>query len=403
MIEHLSLHIEPLVTPVGCETEFALAPDRPERRLPERSYEITILSKVSREAACVSGNWGEDGRVHFRYGSDIAGECIVSVAYPGGQWRRMGSIYVVPTSLAGRLPLQGDMHIHTWYSDGRASPLDMVLRGRELGMDFLAITDHDKWEASAEARDAAAGLGTPPIVLLGEEVSFNRGHIVAVNGRQSVAAKRVNPGYQAERDEILSELAQRQLHDNLPAALYDDAVWAARAARGVGALTYLAHPFWVADDQFHVDRRVATQLLLDHEVDGIELIGDVEFEDNLLSVSWYQQLLAQGMDVPVVGNSDTHGQLHTFGRHWTIAFAREYSQEGVLEALRSGNTVACTRAEGEDVRIYGSLPLVEYAYFCQRAFLSQKARLCLQASPSVAGRELSDTVAGLYQRSFGHL
>ncbi|MGZ8633466.1 MAG: DNA polymerase/3'-5' exonuclease PolX [Solirubrobacteraceae bacterium] len=38
--------------------------------------------------------------------------------------------------------LKGDLHMHTTLSDGRADPEAMALRARELGLEYIAITDH---------------------------------------------------------------------------------------------------------------------------------------------------------------------------------------------------------------------------------------------------------------------
>lgn len=41
--------------------------------------------------------------------------------------------------------LKGNLHTHTCLSDGRLSPEEVIARYKELGYDFLAITDHDDW------------------------------------------------------------------------------------------------------------------------------------------------------------------------------------------------------------------------------------------------------------------
>ena len=38
--------------------------------------------------------------------------------------------------------LKGDLHMHTTLSDGRADAEAMALRARELGLEYIAITDH---------------------------------------------------------------------------------------------------------------------------------------------------------------------------------------------------------------------------------------------------------------------
>ncbi len=41
--------------------------------------------------------------------------------------------------------LRGNLHTHTHLSDGHLSPEEVIARYKELGYDFLAITDHDDW------------------------------------------------------------------------------------------------------------------------------------------------------------------------------------------------------------------------------------------------------------------
>lgn len=52
-----------------------------------------------------------------------------------------------------------DLHTHTHRSDGTVSPGDLVRHARELGMDVLALTDHDTTEGWTEAADVASRVG----------------------------------------------------------------------------------------------------------------------------------------------------------------------------------------------------------------------------------------------------
>jgi DNA polymerase (family 10) len=45
-------------------------------------------------------------------------------------------------SSSSRADLKGDLHMHTTLSDGRADAEAMALRARELGLEYIAITDH---------------------------------------------------------------------------------------------------------------------------------------------------------------------------------------------------------------------------------------------------------------------
>src|SRR5699024_8464620 len=40
--------------------------------------------------------------------------------------------------------MQSDLHMHTTYSDGRASVKEMALAAKERGLQFICITDHSQ-------------------------------------------------------------------------------------------------------------------------------------------------------------------------------------------------------------------------------------------------------------------
>ncbi len=52
-----------------------------------------------------------------------------------------------------------DLHMHTLYSDGRASPQELVEYAASIGMQTIAITDHDNARGSRQARPLAEQHG----------------------------------------------------------------------------------------------------------------------------------------------------------------------------------------------------------------------------------------------------
>ena len=80
-----------------------------------------------------------------------------------------------------RIVLQNvaDLHMHTQWSDG--DDLDRVLdRALEVGLDAIAITDHDEIEGAFEARRRVHERRLPLAVVPGTEVSSLDGHIGAL-------------------------------------------------------------------------------------------------------------------------------------------------------------------------------------------------------------------------------
>jgi len=71
-----------------------------------------------------------------------------------------------------------DLHIHSTFSrDGTSSPEQIVARCKELGLDGLAITDHNAIQGSLEVVDLAKQKGM--LAIRGVEISTVDGHVLA--------------------------------------------------------------------------------------------------------------------------------------------------------------------------------------------------------------------------------
>jgi 3',5'-nucleoside bisphosphate phosphatase len=76
-----------------------------------------------------------------------------------------------------------DLHCHSTASDGVLTPVALVQRARDQGVDFLALTDHDELAGLADARGAAREAGLE--LVAGVEISITWGkatvHIVGLH------------------------------------------------------------------------------------------------------------------------------------------------------------------------------------------------------------------------------
>ncbi|AXO17413.1 TPA: PHP domain-containing protein [Providencia stuartii] len=64
-----------------------------------------------------------------------------------------------------------DLHCHTQASDGDLSPIEVVERAIEMGVNVLSITDHDTCEGVIEAREYLSHAQRPLTLINGVEIS----------------------------------------------------------------------------------------------------------------------------------------------------------------------------------------------------------------------------------------
>jgi predicted metal-dependent phosphoesterase TrpH len=81
-----------------------------------------------------------------------------------------------------------DLHIHTIYSyDGTATVPAVLRRAREIGLNVVAITDHDEVAGALKAEKIAPHYGVD--VIVGSEITTAEGDLLALNIREKIQPK----------------------------------------------------------------------------------------------------------------------------------------------------------------------------------------------------------------------
>ena len=104
--------------------------------------------------------------------------------------------------------LRGNLHAHTTFSDGRHSVEEVVARYRDLGYDFLAITDHDDRVSEDYWFRLPAG-DDRLIVLSGIELDYRPlgQHVGRINGDRETLFVLNHPArYGLDVDEIVDRI-----------------------------------------------------------------------------------------------------------------------------------------------------------------------------------------------------
>ena len=194
--------------------------------------------------------------------------------------------------------LSVELHAHSELSyDGR-DPVELLLEQAEaVGLDALAVTDHDGIEASLEAAARAQEYGL--IGIPGMEVSSAAGHVLALGVEELVPA---GLGF----DETLERI------------------------RELGGIAVVPHPF--QKSRHGVAPHITAEQLA--SADAIEVYNSRLFTGRS---NRQAEAFAEEHDVPMTAGSDAH-IAEMIGQATTEVDAYHPSAESVLDAIREGRT-----------------------------------------------------------------
>ena len=196
------------------------------------------------------------------------------------------------------LVLSVELHTHSSLSyDGR-DPVDLILeQATAVGLDAIAVTDHDEIDASLEAVERAPDYGL--IGIPGMEISSKAGHVLGLGLEEAVP-----PGLSFE-----STL---------------------EAIRDQGGLAVIPHPF--QESRHGVMARISREQLA--EGDAIEVYNSRLFTGR---ANRQAERYARTRELPMTAGSDAHIS-EMVGQAVTRVDADERTADAILEAIAEGRT-----------------------------------------------------------------
>ncbi|MEZ4866892.1 MAG: CehA/McbA family metallohydrolase [Caldilineaceae bacterium] len=212
--------------------------------------------------------------------------------------------------------LCGDLQSHTFHSDAKGSPAQLVAKARAAGFDFLAVTDHN----TISHHIHLPALADERLILIpSQEVTTYYGHMNVWGARNWCDFRCKEP----EALTAIIELAHRH-----------------------GGVCSINHP---------KEGGPAWEYGFELPVDTIEVWQGPWPYRNAESLALWDRLLCAGRRWPAVGGSDYHcpsgedTNLLRLGQPTTWVKVREHSVTGILDALCAGRSCISAHPQGPRV------------------------------------------------------
>jgi predicted metal-dependent phosphoesterase TrpH len=202
---------------------------------------------------------------------------------------------------------RADMHLHSLWSDGTASVADILRHVEEhTDLDVIAITDHERIDGALRAAELHADGDYGFDLVVGEEITTRRGHVLALFVTERIPALR-------PLDETL------------------------RAIHAQGGLAIAAHP--LAPVPLSVGAR-SLRGVRDHDHADVAFDALELFNPSHAGRTRHETRIALNdaeLNLPGVGNSDAH-VLAGIGTGWTEFDG--FTAEDYRRAVEAGEVTA---------------------------------------------------------------
>lgn len=237
---------------------------------------------------------------------------------------------VLPCQVNGYNVYKADLHTHSVYSDGWATPQFRVKEAWLDGLDIIAVTEHIEYrpfEGDMKEYLNVRGKKNPDLntAVRVAQKEAEYWDIFIIPGteitRNGTTVGHFNALFTTDNNEIYD----------------DDPVKAIRNAKKQGALVLHNHPGWIRTSIDYTEtERVAYDEGL---IDGVEVMNYYEFYPGIID-----RVRERGLFISA--NTDIHASTaedfnaHEFMRPITLIFAAERTEGGIREALESCRTLA---------------------------------------------------------------
>ena len=317
-------------------------------------------------------------------------------------------VYCVDGDLAGRYPLRGDLHMHTIRSDGSQCPAVVCANYRKHGLDFMVVSDHNRYYPSLEAIDFYKDVPCGLAIIPGEEVHMppvhgaeSDFHTVNFGGEYSINALTDGPAVEEKGTDKKYRSLNGECPEYMPLAEWENKMqaladglgdlpegldpvpvavfkWIYDEIRKANGLGIFPHPTWISD-VYHVPEVFWRYVTEKGWFDAFEVLGGENYyEQNGFQTLKYYDDRANGLDYPVVGSTDSHSS-NPHNRNAfvcsTLVFSPENERRALIDSIKAKYSVAIDTID-ENFRLVGDFRLSKYATFLLKYYFPLHDDVC---------------------------
>jgi len=213
------------------------------------------------------------------------------------------------TASRGKGWYRGDLHGHTFHSDGKWDVPDFVKYGRDRQLDFVTLTDHNTTSALAQVDS----LNTNDILTMGGmELTTYYGHALALGTRQWYEWRDIN-------GQNMRDLAQTVIDS--------------------GAFFIIAHPRDPGDPSC-TGCRWEYEEMMPGIATAVEIWNGPWSDYNEGSLQLYYEWLNDGHKLVATAGTDIHGRMpdDLINAGFNIVYADDLTEVDILNAVRQGRS-----------------------------------------------------------------
>jgi hypothetical protein len=245
--------------------------------------------------------------------------------------------------------LKGNLHTHTELSDGRRPPAEVAGIYRDLGYDFLAITDHNRLFKSGEFNEEIYIL--PGLEIHSTEPdSEHTHHVVALTTYDN------------------DKVSHGQVFENAPwidAGTSCDNI--CRMMEPLGFDMIYCHSIWSRSepDEFRNPGFMAMEVY-----NGV---CEYNYDQGIQEAHW-DNILRGGLGFWGVATDDCHGRDIHYGRGYVMVKAEKTDDRSILESLKEGAFYASRGPEIYDFGIKDGKVYVKCSPAAMITFITYESR-----------------------------